>query len=443
MAGAGCYKKICRFCRLLLVPAAAALFCFIAASTAKEFHVRHKPVPKVALENASDRVEKSTIVASGLSVISNAPDEVSLILDVSEQIAIFPSALTEPNRLVFDLPKTAFLTKPGNARPAGFVTDSRYGLFIAGTSRIILDLSEPAAVERIDAIKTDIGMRMVVTMRRTTPEHFARSVQEGIDGFEKVGTVKKPIPARYDSKVLHAEEPKGELPLVIIDPGHGGIDAGAIGPNGEMEKNLVLAIGQKLKARLEAGGKVRVEMTRDGDLFVPLTDRVRIARDRAAALFISLHADTLTEEPNVRGATVYTLSDRASDAMAARLAEKENKADQAAGVAPAEDQESVSDILFDLAKRETRQFSLGFAKKLIASLQGPTQINKNPHRFARFMVLKAPDIPSVLLELGYLSSPDDARQLTSPEWQDKIANAAGDAVERFILTRGRERVDAE
>ncbi|MEK4033342.1 N-acetylmuramoyl-L-alanine amidase [Methylocystis sp. IM2] len=178
-------------------------------------------------------------------------------------------------------------------------------------------------------------------------------------------------------------------------------------------------------------------MTRNEDIFLPLAERVRIAHHNNAALFLSIHADTLAEG-HVEGATVYTVSARASDAEAARIAEKENLADQAAGLESKEESGQVGDILFDLTQRETRAFSAQFSQSLIARWKEAGSLNKNPARSAGFVVLKSYDIPSALLELGYLSSEKDLARLTSPEWREQAAGKTAEAIEAFFAARSRE-----
>jgi N-acetylmuramoyl-L-alanine amidase len=195
---------------------------------------------------------------------------------------------------------------------------------------------------------------------------------------------------------------------------------------------VVLAFGQKLKEQLEAQGRYRVIMTRADDSFVPLGDRVRIARSVDAHLFISIHADSLTQAQEVRGATIYTGSERASDAEAARLAAKENQADAVAGLDASEDVQDVAGILMDLAKRETRGFSAMFARNLVEKLGGSVKMHKVPLRSAGFRVLTAPDVPSVLIELGYMSSPKDAELLNSESWRAQAVTAVQAAVDQYF-----------
>ena len=188
--------------------------------------------------------------------------------------------------------------------------------------------------------------------------------------------------------------PAAAAPLtIVLDPGHGGIDSGAIGPGGAVEKTIVFEFTRELAKKLEATGRYHVLLTRDGDEFVSLADRVKIARDANAALLISIHADTLQAAADVSGATVYTVADRASDAEAARIAERENAADKAAGVEQKQEAEGVADILFDLKRRETRAYAHIFSRGVVEEWRGAARLNRNPERSAGFMVLKAPDFP--------------------------------------------------
>jgi N-acetylmuramoyl-L-alanine amidase len=221
----------------------------------------------------------------------------------------------------------------------------------------------------------------------------------------------------------------------VLDPGHGGVDSGAIGPGGAIEKTIVYDFTRALAQKLEASGRYHVLLTREGDQFVSLGDRVKIARDANAALLISIHADMLQSAADVSGATVYTVADRASDAEAARIAEHENAADKAAGVEQPEDAQGVADILFDLKRRETRAYAHIFSRNVVDEWRGAARLNHNPERSAGFVVLKAPDFPSVLVEIGYLSSPQDVKSLTSPEWREKAASALATAVDKFFEPR--------
>ena len=204
---------------------------------------------------------------------------------------------------------------------------------------------------------------------------------------------------------------------------------------GVIEKEVALAFAKSLAAKLEASGGFNVVMTRATDVFIPLSERVHIARESNAALMISIHADTLPETADVSGATVYTVSDKASDAYAAKVAAKENDADAAVGMDGQTDTADVNDILFDLTRQETRAYSHVFARTLVNYWKVAGRLNKNPSRSAGFVVLKAPDVPSVLLELGYLSSPIDSAALTSDDWRDKATSRMAEAIEAYFADR--------
>ena len=224
--------------------------------------------------------------------------------------------------------------------------------------------------------------------------------------------------------------------MVVIDPGHGGIDNGTQASTERAEKNLVLGFALALRDRIEQGGKYRVVMTRTDDTFIPLADRVRVARNNRAALFVSIHADALPRrEGDAQGATIYTLSDKASDAEAERLAEAENKADAIGGVNLTEEPTDVADILIDLAQRETRTFSNRFARLLMSEMKTTARMHKHPLKSAGFRVLKAPDVPSVLVELGYVSNKADLRQMVSEDWRSRTVRSVAKAVEAFLAKR--------
>lgn len=227
-------------------------------------------------------------------------------------------------------------------------------------------------------------------------------------------------------------------PVVVIDPGHGGVDPGATSLSGAFEKNIVLALGLEVRDILNRNGKVQAIMTRDADFFIPLRERVAIARAHHADLFMSLHADTVTD-PTIRGLSVYTLSQNASDAEAQALADKENKSDIVAGIDLSNESAEVTNILIDLVQRESMNKSAVFATDIIHSVQRETHnvLEVNTHRFAGFAVLKAPDIPSVLVENGYLSNVQDEQNLRKSEYRAKLATALAKAIEGYFTEAKR------
>ncbi|MBI5163987.1 MAG: N-acetylmuramoyl-L-alanine amidase [Magnetospirillum sp.] len=237
-------------------------------------------------------------------------------------------------------------------------------------------------------------------------------------------------------------EPQGQKsdgrPVVVIDPGHGGVDPGAIGISGVYEKYITLAVARELKTQLEQTGHYKVFLTRDRDVFIRLRDRIAYARQQGADLFVSLHADAV-QSPSIRGLSIYTLSQTASDTEAGQLADKENKADLIAGIDLSHESADVANILIDLTQRETMNRSAGFAGDIVEELGRDTALLANTHRFAGFAVLKAPDVPSVLIELGYLSHEAEERQLRQPDYRIRLAKAITRSVERFFLQGQKAR----
>ncbi len=223
--------------------------------------------------------------------------------------------------------------------------------------------------------------------------------------------------------------------VIALDPGHGGIDPGTIGASGTLEKNLTLDVAREIKRTLEATQRYRVVLTREDDTFIRLRDRIQVARAAAAELFVSLHADALGDA-KFRGATVYTLSDKASDAEAEALAQRENKADLIAGIDLTDEAPEVTGILIDLAQRETMNLSARLAGYLVQEMAHETQLLRRSHRFAGFAVLKAPDVPSTLIELGYLSNRQDETMLNQPAYRRRLANAMLHAIDRFFQAHG-------
>lgn len=349
-------------------------------------------------------------------------DRTRFIVDMNEAPTFGVVHLADPHRLVIDMPGVEFPDANLAEKGRGLVRDFRYGLIAPGRARIVLDLSGPTEVAKsfvLDPVGEEPA-RLVLDLVPVDEAAFRAIVAEDRPNYAA-------LPASADQPAA----PETDDPVVVIDPGHGGIDSGAVGPDGALEKDLTLRFAKALAARLRAGGKVEPVLTRDGDAFLSLTGRVALARRHEAALFISVHADIVRED-YVRGATVYTLSEDASDSLAAALAARENRSDILAGLALQDQPDDVADILFDLARRETKNLSVRFAKDLVAKLDGEMELNKSPWRRAAFMVLKAPDVPSVLFELGYLSNPDDEKLLAEQDWLEARADTVGGAIEDFL-----------
>jgi N-acetylmuramoyl-L-alanine amidase len=347
-----------------------------------------------------------------------------LVFDLSRTLAASASALASPYRIVVDMPEVNFQLDPsvgrvGALRDDSLVKDFRFGLLAAGKSRIVVDLARtacPADVSTRPIVEGAPAARLTIELKPCDPAAFAALVRS------------PPVSAASAPDAPTLAQPR----VIVLDPGHGGIDGGANGLGGVQEKTLVFEFCTELKRQLDATKRYRVVMTRDADQYVDLDDRVDLARAANAALFISVHADALSEDADVSGSTVYTVADRASDAEAARIAARENAADRDPSGRKRQDDPDVADILFDLRRRETRTFAHIFSRGLVESLRGAAKLNHNPERSAGFVVLKAPEFPSVLVELGYLSNPQDVRSLTSPEWRAKAAGAMVNAIDSFF-----------
>jgi N-acetylmuramoyl-L-alanine amidase len=349
------------------------------------------------------------------------------IVDLSRKIDLHAFTLADPYRVVLDIPEVIFKLPPKAGESGrGLIKAFRFGLMMEGGSRIVLDLVKPVRLDKAFVMDASAGdpARLVLVLVPTDRDSFLRKM--ALDDKANIKIPSKPEPQANNS------DPRLVL---VLDPGHGGIDTGTRAPGGEMEKDIVLDFVQRLRDRIEKSGKYRVVMTRTDDTFIPLAERVDIARKAQASLFVSIHADALPHrEGDAQGATVYTLSNKASDPEAAKLAEEENRADVIAGVDLKSQPDDVAGILIDLAERETKTFSLQFAHKLVAELKGVTRLHKDPIKSAGFRVLRAPDVPSVLVELGYVSNKDDLRSLMSNGWRDQTADSVAKAVESYLST---------
>ncbi len=345
------------------------------------------------------------------------------IADLTTDVDIQVFALADPYRIVIDLPEVHFQLEPGTgATGRGLISAYRFGLISRGKSRIVLDVTGPVRVDDqfVLAAVADQPARLVVDLVTTTPTAFAAAAAAYRDSG---GAAPPPAVATLNG-----------LRTVVIDPGHGGIDAGAIGVSNTLEKAVVLAFSLELAEQLRATGRYNVVLTRADDTFLSLGERVDIARAHRADIFLSIHADVF-EQPSVRGIAVYTVSERASNQMAAAIAAGENRADILAGVNLRVADDVVADILIDLARRETKNFSISLARGLVAQLEQTNLMSRKPHQEAGFVVLKAPDVPSVLVELGFLSNPEDEQILLNAAWRERTAASMVRAVDAFFATR--------
>ena len=297
-----------------------------------------------------------------------------------------------------------------------------------------LDTTGPVRIERAAMTAAPKGNGIVFTfdMVTTAPESFGMGTGAG-------KAEPSPTPPADESKALAKPKRSGKA-IIMIDPGHGGIDGGATGASNVLEKNVVLAVGKELGRQLATTGRYDVRMTRASDVFISLDQRLNMSLTQGVDLFISLHADSLPEQniaQTIRGATIYTLSERASDEQARRMAEKENASDLVAGLSSADSRgdDEVKSILIDLMKRETANFSTDFSNTLVHKMKRATTLSRDPQRAAAFKVLKQTHAPSVLIELGYLSNLEDEKLLNSPEWHKKVASSITAAVDSYFTKR--------
>jgi N-acetylmuramoyl-L-alanine amidase len=342
----------------------------------------------------------------------------------------------KPERLVIDLDETAFGFAATDLKAIGLFSDIRYGRVGQSQSRIVLTARRPlrATLAEVQANEPGKGFRLVLDCEVVAKDVFAQLVRT-----QKWSSPEKIAGGKGD-RIGTADQPAkpGQF-LIAIDAGHGGIDTGATGSDSKVvEKDVTLAFAKALAERINQESGIHAFLTRDDDTYISLSERVVIARQRGAKLFISLHADTLRQK-DIRGATVYTISDKASDALSAGLAERENRSDGIAGVEYTDEPAEVTDILIDLTRRETQAFSIQLAENVLKSFEGQIEVINNPLRHAGFRVLQAPDVPSILLELGFLSNPKDEKLLVDPAWQKKTAGLIAEAVGKYLASAGIAR----
>ncbi|MGO4705148.1 N-acetylmuramoyl-L-alanine amidase [Microvirga sp. 2MCAF38] len=377
---------------------------------------------------AATESDRGPAIAAAINVESEA-SRTRFKVVLSKPVTAKAFVMERPDRVIVDLPEVTFHVPAESGRKKeGAIASFRYGLFAPGQSRVVIDLAQPAIVSSVNVSSRMDDGSYLLTLELTKVER---------EEYKRVATASATATAAKPPMSVPEPTPnKDNRPLIVLDPGHGGIDPGAASLTGTFEKELVLGFAQLLKKRLDEGGRYRVVLTRDSDVFISLGERVKFAQKRKADLFISIHADSISGgQQDVRGLTVYTRAERASDADSARLADRENKADSIAGVDTKEEADDVSDILQELTLRETRVFSHGFATNLVGELESVARLNKNSRREAGFWVLRAHDVPSVLLELGYLSSRKDYDLLVSDEWRGKATAAMATAIDRFFATR--------
>ncbi len=367
--------------------------------------------------------------------IGNQSDGARVVFDMNKSIDYRVFLLDDPQRVVVDLEDAdikQLYTKISNQ----VVKQTRVGRMSGNDKRVVLELSRPAVVKKAFLIPPQSGQnwRLVVDLAMTDVKNFHNKI-----GNKYMLTNNKqfaPDAVSFEDKSLEKPEEKAvskvnRKRIVVLDPGHGGKDPGAIGAyNKTYEKNITLAMGKELKQVLQNKGYV-VYLTRENDIFIPLRQRIKIAQNYKADLFMSIHADSARNR-SATGLSIYTLSDTASDQEAAALAERENKADIIGGIDLGGNTKEVNDILISLSQNDTRNKSSKYATYLVQEMAKSVKLVKNTHRFAGFAVLKAPDIPAALLEMGYLSNRTEEANLRTPAYRRKLADAVARAVDKYF-----------
>lgn len=362
---------------------------------------------------------------SDIRIGSNS-DMTKFVIDLNKQVNFTYMLLENPYRIVVDLPSVDWSVegKNGRAKGQGLIKGYRFGQYKKNVSRLVIDLTQPAVVIRTSTLPPSgaYGYRIAIDMEKATAGQFKTAMKGGI--------VKSNTDKKLSASVSGMPQRNGKR-VIVLDPGHGGRDPGKPSVIGVAEKDIALSMGKVLKRELEATGRYKVILTRTTDVLIAHRKRFQVARRNNADLFISLHGDSIANN-SIRGATVYTLSERASDQEAAALARRENKSDLLIGVDLNDEPEDVSNILIDLAQRETMNYSARFANYLVPELKKNMRVNRNPHRSASLLVLKAADVPSVLLEMGYLTNRADARFLNSRDGQKKMSRSILVALDNYF-----------
>ena len=388
------------------------------------------PAPGLAAEAVATRAAVTAAAAT---------TEFTLDLTAGVKAEVF--TLANPYRVVVDLPDVAFRLDPGAGQAAaGLVQAFRYGAFADKRARIVIDTAGPVGIAKAEMKNLSSGVRLTVALTPMDAAAFGRGT-----GAERSANGLPPVkPGVFEDTGRAGTRLK---PIVMIDPGHGGIDPGAIGANKTTEKTVVLAVARELKALLDATGRYDARLTRSSDTFIPLDRRVQMSVEAQSDLFVSLHADAVDGRnlaQSIRGASIYTLSDKASDEQARLMAEKENAADLAAGIEQSQTEHSddIKNILFDLLARETAAFSHVVSRTLVGTLSRTSALAREPERAAAFRVLKQTHSPSVLIELGFLSNHDEEQKMSKPAWQRQIAGSIASAIELYFARRKSNTANA-
>ncbi len=361
------------------------------------------------------------------------PEQTRLVFEMDQAVPYKIFTLSDPFRVVIDFPEVSWRVSPARMRASvGLVSGLRFGLFQPGNSRVVVDINTPAAIAKHFVIprKGEKSLRFVLDLKPVSRAAFfaaPRSTESRSWAKRKRKPSTPAAPARPRSR-------EDKRRVIVLDPGHGGVDPGAVGVTGSYEKKITLTVARAAKQVLEASGRYRVVLTRTRDIYVRLRDRFEIAHVNKAEMFLSLHADSIASR-KIGGGSIYTLSDKASDKEAEDLAQKENKSDIIAGADLSAYASEVSRVLIDLAQNDTNRESWHLAKMLVGELKKDIKLLRTSHRYAGFAVLKSPNVPSALIELGYLSNRTDEKNLKNPKYRKAIGKAILRAADRYFARK--------
>jgi N-acetylmuramoyl-L-alanine amidase len=374
------------------------------------------------------------------SRVTTTPERGRLILDLSGPTEFAIATLSEPNRIAVDVKAAGVAV--ATAQPLagkGLVMSFATAMAEEGRVRTELVLNGPAMVQQayVLAAVGDQPARLVVDLIPTTPEDFAARAAADLANAVSRAVPDAIAPPEEVAETPPSSEPPieplppGSRPLIVLDPGHGGVDNGATAPSGVHEKNITLTFALQLRDLLVATGQFDVALTRDDDTYLTLNERVDVARQNKADLFISLHADTF-QQADIRGASIYTRDERATDILKAVLAEGESHADIVSGYVQPDAPPAVVNILVDLMRRQVRQQAYLAAADIVKAMEPSVALRRFPVRQADFFVLQAPDIPSLLVELGFMSNAADAQNLESVDWRNRVVDAIAKGVAAYF-----------
>lgn len=363
--------------------------------------------------------------------LTTTPERARLVLDLTDTTEFAVVSLDDPDRIAVDARVSALqFAAPPDPAGDGLVRSYTVEMVESGRARTSLVLNGPAQVQQAYVLEAvaEQPARLVVDLIPDTAEAFAQQVADDLAASQALRDSAAAVAALPPASASAAGTTR---PLVVIDPGHGGIDNGASAPNNVVEKNITLAFALQLQEELVETGRFDVALTRTDDSYLTLDQRVALARANKADLFVSLHADSFQQQ-EIRGASVYTRDERATDVLDKVLAENENKYDLVAGFAVPQTQPVVVDILVDLMRRQMRRQSFQAAHAIVEELKPSIELRRFPVRQADFFVLQAPEVPSVLVELGFLSNANDIANLQKSEWRDRAVGALSRGIAAYF-----------